>query len=141
MWKDRVGFAKIALRTGCPVIPMFTVNVREAFRTLQIFKGTFLKLYKVLTWLTLAVIALVFYPCYHPQKTRLPLMPIYGGLPVKLHTFIGEPISYDPENTTPEQLRDLCRDALEALIQEHQKRPGSIARALKERYIQIRVYR
>jgi len=28
--------------------------------------------------------------------TRLPIVPIYGGFPVKLRTHIGKPIPYDP---------------------------------------------
>jgi hypothetical protein len=30
-------------------------------------------------------------------------VPIYGGFPVKLVTYVGEPIPYDP-NLTPEEL-------------------------------------
>jgi hypothetical protein len=36
--------------------------------------------------------------------SRFPFVPIYGGFPVKLKTFIGKPIPYD-ENLTPEQLQ------------------------------------
>jgi hypothetical protein len=36
---------------------------------------------------------------------RLPLAPIFGGFPVKLRSFIGEPIPFDPIDT-PESLRD-----------------------------------
>ena len=88
----QVGFAKIALRTRCPIVPVFTVNIREAFRSLGLFRSCFRWLY---------------------QKTRLPLVPLYGGLPVKLRTVVGRPIEYDPDNCTPEQLRDLCRDAIQ----------------------------
>lgn len=38
LWKERVGFAKIALRTRCPIVPMFTVNIREAFRSVGLFR-------------------------------------------------------------------------------------------------------
>ncbi len=60
-------------------------------------------------------------------------MPLYGGLPVKLRTLVGPPVDYDPDECTPEQLRDLCRDAIRAMIRDHQKRPGSVLRALRER--------
>ncbi len=85
-------------------------------------------------------------------------MPLYGGLPVKLRTVVGPPVEYDPDNCSPEQLRDLCRDAIKGeegcctiyvmyignanlqtcplfagLINEHQRRPGSVLRALRER--------
>jgi len=102
-----------ALRTRCPVIPMFTVNIREAFRTVGIFRNSlFQRLY---------------------QKTRLPLVPIYGGLPVKLRTVVGPPVDYDPDHCSPEELRDRCRAAVHELIEANQKRPGSVLRALKER--------
>lgn len=45
------------------------------------------------------------------ERIRLPVVPLYGGFPVKLRTFVGEPIPYDP-NTTAEQLtakvRSIC---------------------------------
>ena len=33
-WKNRVGFAKIALEAQIPIILVFTRNIREAVRTL-----------------------------------------------------------------------------------------------------------
>lgn len=39
------------------------------------------------------------------EKTRLPLVPIYGGIPVKLKTFVGDPIYPDPD-VTPEELAE-----------------------------------
>ena len=39
------------------------------------------------------------------MKTRLPLRPLFGGFPVKLTTYIGQPIYPEPD-TTPEQFRD-----------------------------------
>ena len=35
---SRVGFAKIAIDAKVPVIPVFTQNLREAFRTVGIFR-------------------------------------------------------------------------------------------------------
>jgi hypothetical protein len=40
------------------------------------------------------------------EKTRLPLVPIYGLFPVKLVTYIGKPIEYE-ENRTVEELVEL----------------------------------
>ena len=84
MWRNRLGFAKVAIQAKVPVIPMFTQNIREGFRSVQ--WG-----YHIWHWLY--------------THTRLPLVPIYGFFPVKMKTFIGKPIPYDPENT-PEMLSE-----------------------------------
>ncbi|XP_060134180.1 monoacylglycerol/Diacylglycerol O-acyltransferase-like [Zootoca vivipara] len=65
------------------------------------------------------------------DKTRCIFLPIYGGFPVKLRTFIGEPIPYDP-NITAVELAERAKTALENLRDKHQKRPGNILRALSE---------
>ena len=65
-----------------PVIPMFTQNIRESFRVVGFGRQFWLKIY---------------------QWTRLPIVPIYGGFPVKLKTHIGKPIPYDPA-LSPEEL-------------------------------------
>ena len=87
LWKERLGFARAALKANVPILPVFTENIREAFRVLPV-GGKF------------------FYWLF--QKTRLPLRPIFGGFPVKLRSHIGEPI-YPEEGTTPEMLRDRCK--------------------------------
>ena len=61
---------------------MFTKNIREGYRSLSLG-------YRVWKWLY--------------SKTHLPIVPIYGFFPVKMKTFIGKPIPYDPEHT-PESL-------------------------------------
>jgi hypothetical protein len=66
-----------------PVIPVFTENLREAFRNVGFGKRLWMKLYAI---------------------TKLPLVPIYGGFPVKLHTHVGKPIPYNG-SLTPEQLQ------------------------------------
>lgn len=112
MWKNRLGFAKIALEAKVPVIPVFTKNIREVVRNFSFGKRLMMSIY---------------------DKIRFPIAPIYGGFPVKLTTFIGDPIAYDP-NDTPETLRDKCKSALEELIEKHQRIPGSICVALIERF-------
>uniref|UniRef100_A0ACB8FDB2 Transmembrane protein 68 n=2 Tax=Sphaerodactylus townsendi TaxID=933632 RepID=A0ACB8FDB2_9SAUR len=89
---------------------MYTQNVREGFRT---FGNTILA-----RWLY--------------EYIRLPVVPPYGGLPVKFRTYIGEPIPYDP-NITAVELAMKTKAALQSLIQKHQQIPGNICSALKER--------
>uniref|UniRef100_A0A1B6J306 Phospholipid/glycerol acyltransferase domain-containing protein n=1 Tax=Homalodisca liturata TaxID=320908 RepID=A0A1B6J306_9HEMI len=111
MWKKRLGFARVALDAKVPIIPIFTQNVRESFRAVGFFRRIWLKLY---TW------------------TKFPLVPIYGGFPVKLRTHVGAPILYD-SSLSPEDLGAMVASALEELIANNQRVPGSIMRALLER--------
>ncbi|KAI4504481.1 hypothetical protein M0802_000031 [Mischocyttarus mexicanus] len=111
LWKKRIGFAKVALDTKVDIIPIFTRNIREGFRTITWGRRIFLRLY---------------------AATRLPVVPIYGGFPVKMVTYVGKPIPYDG-SLTPEQLQIKVATAVENLIKEHQEIPGSISRALLER--------
>ena len=67
------------------------------------------------------------------EKTRIPMSPLYGGWPVKLTTIVGDPIPHDPRDT-PELLRDKVKEAIEKLISENQRVPGSIFVALFERF-------
>ena len=54
---------------------------------------------------------------------------------MQLTTYVGEPIEYDADKCSPEELRDLCRAALEKMIGERQRnRPGSIWRAFLQRF-------
>uniref|UniRef100_A0A8C3XGP4 Phospholipid/glycerol acyltransferase domain-containing protein n=1 Tax=Cyanoderma ruficeps TaxID=181631 RepID=A0A8C3XGP4_9PASS len=111
LWSDRKGFAQVAIDAKVPIIPMFTQNVREGFRTLGGIK--------------------IFRSLY--ERIRLPVVPLYGGFPVKLRTFVGKPIPYEP-NMTAEELAAKTKAAVQALIEKHQKIPGNIFRALMERF-------
>ncbi len=81
IWADRKGFAKAAIKAKVSVIPMFTKNSREAIRSLGLFRRFFRWVY---------------------EKTRLPLVPIYGIFPVKLITYIGKPIEHDDNRSVDE---------------------------------------
>ncbi|KAM7124085.1 LOW QUALITY PROTEIN: DGAT1/2-independent enzyme synthesizing storage lipids-like [Ciconia maguari] len=111
IWGNRKGFAQVALDAKVPIIPMYTQNVREGYRMLK-ERRFFRQLY---------------------ESTRLPFTPPYGGLPVKFRTYIGEPIPYDP-NITTEELVEKTKTAVQALISKHQTIPGSIWKALLERF-------
>ncbi|NWZ20881.1 TMM68 protein, partial [Asarcornis scutulata] len=134
MWGNRKGFAQVALDAKVPIIPMYTQNVREGYRMFK-ERRFFRKLY---------------------ESTRLPFTPPYGGLPVKFRTYIGEPIPYDPNITTDELVEKVSwlavlnytscallymhlkpfftKSAVQALIKKHQTIPGSIWKALMDRF-------
>ncbi|RNA26225.1 transmembrane 68 [Brachionus plicatilis] len=112
IWGSRCGFAKVAQAARAPIIPMFTENSREAFRCFPYFEKFVHKIY---------------------EKTRLPLIPIYGIFPVKLRTYIGEPIPYD-ESRTPEELKQLTKERIEDLIKKNQRLPGSRLQAILDRF-------
>ncbi|XP_022910760.1 DGAT1/2-independent enzyme synthesizing storage lipids isoform X2 [Onthophagus taurus] len=117
MWKKRLGFAKVAIDAKVPIIPMFTENVREAFRTVSFGKKLFLKIY---------------------AATKIPVAPIYGGFPVKMITHVGKPIPYDP-NLSPEDLQAKVAQAINELVIKHQRLPGSITHALLDRIPYLRL--
>ncbi|XP_042873475.1 transmembrane protein 68-like [Penaeus japonicus] len=112
MWGNRTGFAKVAIEAKAPVVPLFTENLREAFRTVSWPQRLWIALY---------------------EKLRFPIAPIYGGFPVKLRAHLGEPI-YHREGETVEELAQRIRASLNSLIQRKQKLPGNILRALLARF-------
>uniref|UniRef100_A0A8D0BUD8 Phospholipid/glycerol acyltransferase domain-containing protein n=1 Tax=Salvator merianae TaxID=96440 RepID=A0A8D0BUD8_SALMN len=112
LWGNRTGFAHVAQDAKVPVIPIFTKNLREGYRTLG-------KIWP-LKWL---------FEC-----TRWPMVPVYGGFPVKFCSYVGDPIPYDP-NITAEELAEMTKTAIKDLRNKHQKLPGSIGRALLERFL------
>ncbi|XP_026526231.1 transmembrane protein 68-like [Notechis scutatus] len=111
IWHKRKGFAQLAVDMKVPIIPMCTQNIREGY---WIFGQSTLarRLY---------------------EYSRIPFLPVCGGFPVKFRTYIGEPILYNP-NVTAEELAAKTQIALQSLIRKHQQIPGSICRALLERF-------
>lgn len=45
LWQNRMGFAKVAIESKAPIIPMFTENLREGFRNIGIARRFFIKLW------------------------------------------------------------------------------------------------
>ncbi|KAM6453790.1 DGAT1/2-independent enzyme synthesizing storage lipids-like isoform 1-T2 [Liasis olivaceus] len=111
LWRNRKGFAQVAIDMKVPIIPVFTRNIRESIRVVG-------RQIKLLRWLY--------------ERFRLPLLPLYGNFPVKLKTYLGDPIPYDP-NVTVEELAEKAKNAVQYLIDKHQEIPGNIWRALMER--------
>lgn len=111
MWRNRVGFAKLAKEAEVEIVPVFTENIQEAFRPIPIFQKLLLRFY---------------------LKTRIPFMPMFGGLPVKLISHVGKPIKFTNEQS-PEDIRKNVEESLKNLIKQNQRIPGSFLRALWER--------
>ncbi|XP_048364506.1 transmembrane protein 68-like [Sphaerodactylus townsendi] len=80
IWGNRKEFAQVAIDAKVPIIPMFTQNIREGYRT---FGNIW-----PMRWLY--------------ERIRYILFPSYGFIPVKLRTHIVEPIPYDPSITAEE---------------------------------------
>ncbi|XP_050071980.1 transmembrane protein 68-like [Anopheles maculipalpis] len=112
LWKSRTGFARVALEAKVPIIPMFTVNIRECFRTVSVARWAFVRLYSVL---------------------KIPVLPIYGGFPVKLRTVLGKPIPHD-DALSPVTLQEKVANAIAELVREHQRVPGEILYAIGDRF-------
>ncbi|KAL7984300.1 hypothetical protein Chor_002870 [Crotalus horridus] len=111
IWGNRKGFAHIAIDAKVPIIPIFTQNIREGYVTYGNIRP--------MRWLY--------------ERTRWLPFPLYGMFPVKLISHIGKPIPYDPD-ITPEKLAEKTQRAMEALRDKHQKIPGSILQAIRQRF-------
>lgn len=118
MWRARDGFARILAQVGAEVavIPVFTQNIREAYKA---FNYGFTRSFWV--WL-------------HDVWKIRGFVPVYGGFPVKLKTYVGPSISI-PAAATVEEIRSLCLESLESLVKQKQEIPGSTWRALAERVL------
>lgn len=104
------------MESKAPIIPLFTENLREGFRNIGLGRRFFIKLYNL---------------------TRIPFRPIYAVPFVKLRTHIGPPIYYE-EGMTPKQLQEKTAAAIEKLIVENQRIPGSIVGGLLDRFFEKR---
>lgn len=102
VWGKRKGFAELALAADCPIIPGFTENVEGLYKAPGAGSEFFQNLY---------------------AKTKLPIVPIVGlgplPFPVKLTTWLGEPIQ-PKANETADELAARTKLAIEKLIAEHQ---------------------
>ncbi|KAH7644246.1 transmembrane protein 68-like protein [Dermatophagoides farinae] len=111
-FSGRLGFARIAKETQVPIIPIFTRNIREAFRQVPIMKNFVKFIY---------------------NRYRIPLFLTYGGMPVKLTTIIGEPIRFESDATI-EQIAEMTEMKMKELIEQNQTIPGSIWSAIRQRF-------
>lgn len=112
IWNHRAGFARVAKKSGVVIIPVFTRNIRQMFYIPEVFQRLLRPLY---------------------ERVRVPVVPLFGGFPVKLITYIGEPIPCDSADTA-EELADFTRQAIEKMITTHQTFPATIRAAISERF-------
>ena len=70
------------IHSGVPIIPIFTENIREAYTTMRTGETIWRFIYETI---------------------KVPVIPVYGGLPVKLVTHVGTPILLNKKETA-EQL-------------------------------------
>ena len=115
VWGRRLGFARLALSAGVDILPAFSENVEEIYRSPLVHLRPFQELY---------------------ERTRWPLVPIVGlgalPFPVKVRTWIAPPVRHDPTDT-PERLRDRTHAALTQLMDERQGPRPRLPRALWQR--------
>lgn len=112
VWNQRAGFARVAKESGVVIIPVFTRNIRQMFYIPEVFQRLLRPLY---------------------ERIRIPVVPLFGGFPVKLVTYVGKPIPCDLVETA-EELADVTRHAIEKMITTHQTFPATIRRAIGERF-------
>ena len=107
----RTGFAKVANLTRVPIIPVYTENIRLAYKTMStgytFWRGLF-------------------------ELTKLPLIPLYGGFPVKLTTHVGAPIFVE-QGESPLELQQRVRQEIIKIRDVHQQ-DNDVMTALEERF-------
>ncbi|XP_032982254.1 transmembrane protein 68 isoform X3 [Rhinolophus ferrumequinum] len=135
IWGNRKGFAQVAI--DAKVMRKFRHRVLKGWRDRVIQQGrsraehTVQDCRQLVLLPSLTAFHRLFRWLY--EKFRYPFAPMYGGFPVKLRTYLGDPIPYDPE-ITAEELAEKTKNAVQALIDKHQRIPGNIMSALLERF-------
>lgn len=107
----RVGFAKVGGLTQVPIIPVYTENIRLAYKTMT----TGARVWRFIF-----------------EKTRLPLIPVYGGFPVQLTTHVGAPL-YAEEGETALEFQQRIRSSIKTTI-DRKQRDLDVMTALEERF-------
>ena len=62
----------------------------------------------------------------------MPFLPVYGGLPVKLTTHVGDLI-IAREDETVDMLKERVEQAMREMIAQHQVKGGGVGRAMVQR--------
>jgi len=111
MWNNRTGFAKVAGLTQVPIIPVYTENIRLAYKTMNTGASLYRSFFEL---------------------TKLPVIPVYGGFPVQLTTHVGNPI-FVKEGESPLELQSRVRLEVKKMISHYQVEKDVLS-ALDERY-------
>lgn len=106
-----MGFAKVAHFTRSPIIPVYTENIRLAYRTLQSGNSFFRSIF---------------------EATKLPFIPFYGGFPVELITHVGKPI-VRKEGESMVELQQRVQTSMRNIIAENRGHKSVLA-ALDHRF-------
>uniref|UniRef100_T1J2Z2 Phospholipid/glycerol acyltransferase domain-containing protein n=1 Tax=Strigamia maritima TaxID=126957 RepID=T1J2Z2_STRMM len=117
VWGNRKGFAHVAKEAkvaSTAIVPIFCINLNEAFWTPYIIQK-------------------------FAQSRVAPkgFAFAWGGLPVKLTSIVGKPITYD-ESKTAEDIFNETLSALKELIALNQRIPGNKFCALLDRFRKIK---
>lgn len=78
IWGSRTGFAHIAQEARVPIIPMFTINTRQVHFQINYKKD-------------------ILRHIYDKTKAKLAFIFVYCWFPVKLRTYIGDPIAINED--------------------------------------------
>ncbi|XP_013908867.1 PREDICTED: transmembrane protein 68-like [Thamnophis sirtalis] len=132
-WSTRTGFAKVALKNKVCSVIYGTFCYYGTFIVFHCFNATDSSCLTIHHFITVQSCDSHGLSKWLYEHFRFLCLPIYGGFPVKLRTYIGEPIPYDP-NLTAKELAEKTKIAIENLRDRHQKLPGNILRALLERF-------
>lgn len=96
-WYGKQGFAELAQQACCPLVPMFTRNVRELFLVLGGNSRLVQRLYRL---------------------TRLPFTPFVGPMLLPLTTVLGKPLPHVPDMDNATAARR-AMEALQSLMSRH----------------------
>jgi len=114
LWQRRLGFIRLALRNGAPIVPSANVGTDDTYR---VFLDGYTTAYKL----------------FRSKKALLPIsVPIGLGVlpfPVKMTQYVGEPIHfpYPPEAEHDPDVVKLCQEEVKSRVYE------LIDRGLRER--------
>lgn len=114
-FENRVGFAKLALKTGVPVIPAAFIGGHETFIVLSQGKELAKRL-NTHKYLRVSIFPLAFSLPWGLTSGYIPYFP----LPAKVHVQLGEPLTfpeYGPDDANRPEVLQRCADVIYARVQ------------------------